>query len=71
MLSPAVDKCLSTNFTAESRCTHVSKRGPYQHHKDNLQQLEPVFNLLHTDIPYGRLTVLSKMTYINDATLCQ
>jgi hypothetical protein len=68
---PAVDKWLAANFTAESRNTPVYKRGPYQHHKGDREQLERGFNLLHTDIPYGGLRVLSRMTDIRDDTLYQ
>jgi hypothetical protein len=70
-LSPAVDEWLSTLFTPEQRSTPVYKRAPYQRHKDHPEELEPIFNALRTDIPYGGLTALSKMAHISDATLFQ
>jgi hypothetical protein len=53
IVSPAVDEWLSTLFMTEQRSTPVYKRGSYQHHKDNLERLEPVFNAFRVDIAEG------------------
>jgi hypothetical protein len=39
------------------------------HHKYHVQDLEPVFHALLTDIPFGGLTKLSRATNIRDSTL--
>jgi hypothetical protein len=47
----------------------IYRRQPYQHHKDHVGELEPVFRALSGAIPFGGLTKLSLATNIRDSTL--
>jgi hypothetical protein len=45
------------------------RRPPYQHHKDHVDQLEPIFRALAGDVPFSGLSKLSQALRISDSTL--
>jgi hypothetical protein len=62
---PTAEAWLTTILSPEQVIQPIDRHLPSQHHKDNVSQLEFVFQALHTNIPFGGLALLFKRVHIN------